>query len=183
MSYGFAELHYLLETAFDGDDVSTSFLTEVEHRTGHATSPLYAVLQEVIYAQGTATRWAAERVREQFPQTAPDADPLVLFGEMKMRPIFTEEAAMRPFAAAMDSLNAKDDWPSLYDVGRLAHNEVPVAAAVYHDDLYVPVELSLDTAGRVPHVRPWITNQYEHDGLRSDAAVFTRLHDLLTGRQ
>ena len=66
--------------------------------------------------------------------------------------------------------------------GWLARNEVPVAAAIYFDDLYVDSELSLQTAAHVPHLRPWVTNEFEHDGLRADAAVFTRLRNLMLGR-
>jgi hypothetical protein len=45
---------------------------------------------------------------------------------------------------------------------------VPVSAAVYHDDMYVDVGLSLETAAHVPHVATWVTNEYEHDGVRAD---------------
>jgi pimeloyl-ACP methyl ester carboxylesterase len=182
MSYGFAEIHYLLEEAFDGSQVSTSFLAEVEQRTGHQKAPLYAVLQEVIYCSGTSSRWAAERVRAEFPAMSPDAPDLLLTGEMKESSIFRHEAALRPFAPAMDLLNQKEDWPNLYDLDQLAHNEVPVAAAIYYDDVYVDAGLSLATAAQIPNLRPWVTNEFEHDGLRSEQRVFTRLHDLATGR-
>jgi pimeloyl-ACP methyl ester carboxylesterase len=182
MSYGFAEIHYLLEEAFDGDEIATSFLAEVERRTGHLDGPLYAILQEVIYCSGTASRWAAERVRAEFPEVSTDAERLVLSGEMKESCIFREEAALAPFAEAMEILNAKSDWPDLYDLEVLATNEVPIAAAIYFDDLYVDAELSLQTAAFVPNLRPWITNEFEHDGLRSEERVFTHLHDLATGR-
>jgi pimeloyl-ACP methyl ester carboxylesterase len=182
MSYGFAEIHYLLEEAFDADEVSTAFLAEVEQRTRHLSAPLYAVLQEVIYCSGTSSRWAAEHVRADFPQMSPDAPDLLLTGEMKESSIFRDETALKPFAQAMHLLNEKADWPNLYDSDQLAHNQVPVAAAIYFDDLYVDSELSLQTAAHIPNLRPWVTNEFEHDGLRSEARVFTRLHDLATGR-
>ena len=170
MSYGFAEVHYLLENAFDGADLSTEFLVEVEERTSHRLQPLYAILQEVIYCgRGTASGWSAERVRGELPAASVDAHPLLLTGEMKESWIFRDEAAMRPFAGAMQTLVRRTDWPDLYDPDVLAHNEVLVGAAVYHDDLYVDAELSLQTAAEVPHVRAWVTNEYEHDGLRSQA--------------
>ena len=181
MSYGFAEIHYLLETAFDGDDIASAFLLEVEHRTSHLGGPLYAVLQEVVYCSGTASRWAANRVRGEFPAVSPDADDLVLTGEMKEPSIFRDESALKPFAGAMELLNAKSDWPDLYDPDVLSRNEVPVAAAIYYDDLYVDAELSLQTAATVPGLRPWVTNEFEHDGLRSAERVFSHLHDLATG--
>jgi pimeloyl-ACP methyl ester carboxylesterase len=181
MSYGFAEVHYLLESAFDGPDIASAFLATVEQRTDHLDGPLYAVLQEVIYCSGVASNWAAERVRAEFGAVSPDAEQLLLTGEMKESAIFRDEAALVPFAGAMQLLNEKADWPDLYDLDVLAANEVPVAAAIYHDDLYVDADLSLQTAALVPHLRPWITNEFEHDGLRSEARVFTRLHELATG--
>ena len=31
-------------------------------------------------------------------------------------------------------------------------------------------------------LRPWITSEYEHDGLRADTRVLSRLLDLVAGR-
>ena len=183
MSYGSAQVHYLLEEAFDGDELAPAFLAEVEHRTGHSGNPLYALLQEACYCSGTSSRWAAQRVREaEFPEASPDATDLLLTGEMKESWVFRDEARLAPFAEAMELLHSKEDWPALYDRTRLHTNEVPVAAAVYHDDLYVDAGLALATARSTPGVRAWVTNEYEHDGVRADARVFTRLRDLATGR-
>ena len=74
---------------------------------------------------------------------------------------------LAPLREAADLLAARDGWPPLYDPARLAASEVPAAAALYHDDMYVPAELSLRTAGRIRGLRPWVTNEYEHDGLRA----------------
>ena len=66
---------------------------------------------------------------------------------------------------------------------RLAANEVPVAAAVYYDDMYVDRELSMRTAGAIRGLRTWVTSEYEHDGLRvSSGAVLGRLIDMCHGR-
>ena len=60
----------------------------------------------------------------------------------------------------------------------LERNAVPVAAVVYHDDMFVPADLSLATAARIRGLTPWVTNEYEHDGLRMDGArVFDRLQE------
>ena len=54
--------------------------------------------------------------------------------------------------------------------------ELPVAAAVYFYDMYVPREMSLQTADAIRGLRPWVTSEYEHDALRvSDGAVLDRL--------
>ncbi|MEU9385188.1 alpha/beta hydrolase, partial [Streptomyces sp. NPDC048279] len=57
----------------------------------------------------------------------------------------------------------------LYDPARLAVTEVPVAAAVYHDDMYVAAGYSLETARAVRGLRTWVTDEFEHDGLRTGA--------------
>jgi len=50
------------------------------------------------------------------------------------------------------------------------------AAAVYYNDMYVPRELSMPTAARIRGLRPWVTSEYEHDGLRvSGGRVLDRL--------
>jgi hypothetical protein len=36
-----------------------------------ASGPLYALLHEACYAQGCATRWAAERIRAEFAEFDP----------------------------------------------------------------------------------------------------------------
>jgi hypothetical protein len=42
-----------------------SFLKEFDNSIPFYTNPLYAILHEACYSQGPATRWAAQRVREQ----------------------------------------------------------------------------------------------------------------------
>ncbi|GAA2835296.1 hypothetical protein GCM10020220_025280 [Nonomuraea rubra] len=61
---------------------------------------------------------------------------------------------------------------------RLAANDVPVAAAVYFDDMYVDSGLQLDTASRVGNTQAWVTNEYEHDGI-GEERVFARLTQLV----
>ena len=59
---------------------------------------------------------------------------------------------------------------------------MPAAAAVYYEDMYVPLALSLPTARAIRGLRPWVTNEYEHDGLRvSNGAVLDRLIALARG--
>jgi hypothetical protein len=49
--------------------------------------------------------------------------------------------------------------------------------------MYVDAQLQLDTARHVGSVRTWVTNEYEHDGLRKDGAhVLGRLMDMRAGR-
>jgi pimeloyl-ACP methyl ester carboxylesterase len=174
MADGFERLHYLLEAAFvrapGGLVLSDRFLYGVEEATANvAISPLYAVLHEACYCQGAASRWAAERLRGDHPELDPDAGgPLFFTGEMIYPWMFEQYGALRPLREPAELLAAFEDWPALYDPGRLAANEVPCAAAVYHDDMYVDADLSLETARAVRGLRTWVTNEHQHDGLRRD---------------
>jgi pimeloyl-ACP methyl ester carboxylesterase len=183
-STGSATLHYLLEDPFAGGELSDAFLAAAERELSFAPAPLYAVVHEACYAQGAATRWSAQRIRAEFPEFAPaaavDGDaPLMFTGEMIYPWVFDVDPALQPLADAAELLAQREDWPPLYDPGQLARTDIPVAAAVYFDDMYVPRELSLETAARIRGLRYWITNEFEHDGLRtSDGRVLDRLIEL-----
>ncbi|MEP6761954.1 MAG: alpha/beta fold hydrolase [Sporichthyaceae bacterium] len=181
MSDGFEKLHYLLETALSGDELSDEFLVAVENATSFVDAPLYALLHESIYCQGEASRWSAQRVRDSLPEFAPDARPLLPTGEMIYPWMFETDRTLAPLREAAELLAAYDRWPALYDVARLAGNTVPVAAAIYHDDMYVEYAFSLETAKRVGNLRWWVTSEFAHDGLRSDARVLDRLLDMAAG--
>jgi pimeloyl-ACP methyl ester carboxylesterase len=179
---GSHELHYLLEDPFDADGgLSDIFLSELATRTGFTIAPLYAVLHEACYAQGAATEWAAQRVREEFPEfdaaAALDSGAPVLFtGEMIYPWMMDVDPALRPLRMVAEILATRDGWPPLYDPARLAANDVPGAAAVYYHDMYVPRELSMSTAAAIRGMRPWVTSEYQHDGLRvSGGRVLDRL--------
>jgi pimeloyl-ACP methyl ester carboxylesterase len=185
---GSHELHYLLEDPWDGDGgLSDAFLAAVAARTSFAAAPLYMVLHEACYAQGGATRWAAQRVRAEFPDFDPAAavggdGPLLFTGEMVYPWMADLDPALRPLREAAHLLAERDGWPPLYDPARLAASAVPAAAAVYFDDMYVPAGLSLPTAAAIRGLRPWVTNEWEHDGLRvSGGLVLSRLIALNRG--
>lgn len=184
MRSGSAELHHLLEGAFvdgpAGPELSDVFLAEVERRTSFLAHPLYALLHEPIYCQGEASRWSAERVRAEFPELDDPRAPMPT-GETVHPWMFEEMSALAPLREAAGLLAAKDDWPALYDLDRLADNEVPVVATVYDEDLYVDSGLARATADRVRGLRAWTTNQFEHDGLSESVDVVDRLLAMLRG--
>ncbi|WP_410015719.1 alpha/beta fold hydrolase [Sodalis sp. C49] len=176
---GFENIHWLVEEAFSDVEetrLSDHFLAAVMALTSYDGNPLYAVLQEIIYGQGEqASRWSAERIRASFPEFSPQRRPLLFTGEMMYPWMFEEIRSLRPFREVAGILAERGGYPPLYDPLRLAANEVPVAAAIYHDDMFVDAGLSLDTAARVGNLQAWVTNEYQHDGLRQSASVLTRL--------
>ena len=181
------QLHYLLEDAFtrgvDGPRLSDAFLSQLHQLVTRAPNPLYALLHESIYAQGTATGWAAQRVLGEFPAFRPDAETPLLLGEMIMPWYFEQDPALVPLAETAEVLAAKEDWEPLYDPGRLALNDIPVAAAVYRDDIFVDRDLSLATAKRVRGLEVWETADFHHDGIADDGeGIFARLLGMADGR-
>ena len=168
MSYGFEKVHYLVELAFAGDGkVSSLFLRELDHFLPFDPAPIYSLLHEACYAQGEATRWSAQRVLGEFPEFTDGGEgPIFFTGEMVYPWQFDEYRELQPLKGAAELLAEYEDWPRLYDVERLRDNEVPVAAAVYENDMYVERAFSLETAETMG-AKAWVTSQYEHDGLRS----------------
>jgi pimeloyl-ACP methyl ester carboxylesterase len=174
MSDGAEELHYLLELPPD----SPAFLHDVEGAVAFARNPIYAVLHEASWADGGATRWSAQRLLPADYDGAPE----LFTGEHVYPWMFDEYGALAPLSEAAEIL-AAHEWPRLYDPDRLRENEVPVAAAIYAEDMYVERALSEETAAAIRGLRPWITSEYQHNGLRADGErVLGRLIDLARGR-
>jgi pimeloyl-ACP methyl ester carboxylesterase len=186
-STGGDDLHYLIEDPFAGDVLSDAFLHAVQQQLSFAGGPLYAVMHEPSYAQGCATRWSAQRIRAEFGEFDPAAaldggGPLLFTGEMIYPWMFDADPVLRPLRGAADALAERENWPMLYDAARLAANDVPVAAAVYFNDMYVPAEFSVPTARAIRGLKAWVTSEYDHSGLRvSNGAVLDRLIALARG--
>ncbi|WP_130840748.1 alpha/beta fold hydrolase [Corynebacterium neomassiliense] len=189
---GFDSLAYLLEDPFvsvHGEKrLRTPFLLGVCDRVRFSDAPLYAVLHESIYAMGGATAWSAARVGATLPGFTDETDagdrdaPVYLTGE-HIRPwLFDEDPALRPWREVADLLAGKDDWTPLYNadvLSRTAEQGVRTAAAVYLDDMFVPFELSMETASHISGLRPHVTNRWEHNGLGVDGAgLFRTLREL-----
>ena len=171
-SVGFELLHHVIELPFG----SLAFLHDAQDGVDFSRNPMYATLHESSYADGVATRWSADRL---------------LPAEVGERGYFTAEhvfpwmwedyAGLRPQQAAAQIL-AEHPWPKLYDADRLRHNEVPVAATVYVNDLYVERDFAEETAATIRGLRTWQTDEFEHNGLRADGErVLGRLIDLVRG--
>jgi len=172
MSDGAEHLHYIVEL----DPESPGFRHDVESAVRFTRNPLYAILHEACYADGGVTDWSAERL------TPRDYEACELFtGEHVYSWMFEDYSDLRPLREAA-ALVAQWPWPRLYDAAQLARNEVPVAAAIYVNDMYVERELSEETVRLIRGLRPWITSEYEHNGLRADGdRILTHLIELTRG--
>lgn len=174
---GSHQLHHLLEDAFvptpAGPALADAFQEQVQGLLSYAGHPLYALVHEACYGQDARpTAWSAERVRAEFPRfdaakTLAGDEPLLFTGETIHPWMFDNDPALRPLRETAGLLAARTDWTPLYDPARLAVNEVPVAAAVYHDDMYVDTAHALTTAAAIRGLRTWVTDEFEHDGVRT----------------
>jgi len=172
-SAGFELIHHILELPFG----SRAFLADAEDTNRFGRNPIYATLHESSYADGVPTRWSAERVM-------PDevASERYFTAEHVFRWMWQDYGELHSHRDAAELL-AEQPWPKLYDAAQLAHNEVPVAATIYVNDLYVERRFAEETASQIRGLKPWITNEYEHNGLRADGErVLGRLIDLARGR-
>ena len=172
-SAGFELLHHVIELPFG----SSAFLYDAEAGVRWGRNPIYATLHESSYADGFPTRWSAARVlpaevEEQKYFTAEHVFPWM----------WEDYGRLRPHRPAAEIL-AEHPWPRLYDADRLRRNEVPVAATIYVNDVYVERDYAMETAALIKGLRPWITDEYEHNGIRADGArVLDRLLALVKGR-
>jgi hypothetical protein len=173
MSDGAERLHYLLELP----PGSPALLHDTESEIGFARNPIYAILHEACYADGGKTRWSAERV---LPAEF-EADDL-LTGEHVYSWMFEDYGGLAPLREA-DEILAEREWPRLYDRDALRGNPVPTAAAIYAEDMYVERRFSEETASEIRGIRTWLTDEYQHNGLRADGErILGRLLDLARGR-
>jgi pimeloyl-ACP methyl ester carboxylesterase len=174
MSDGAEKLHYLLELPVD----SPAFLHDLEAALPFARDPIFAILHEACWADGGATRWSADRL---LPSEYDDR-PELFTGEHIYPWMFEDYGALAPLRDAAELL-AEHEWPRLYDPDRLRANDVPAAAVIYAEDMYLERAFSEETAAEIRGLRPWLTNELEHNGVRVDGErVLGRLIDLARGR-
>ncbi len=188
-------LHYLWEGPFENRRghrrLTPQFLAEVASRVSSAQAPMYWVLQEAIYGQttvettGKGTNWAAQRLSSEFDGFDLQADPLdttspwYLTGEHLFTELIADDPATAGLLPVVEELARQTHWPRTYDLEILREVDIPKTALIYDDDMFVPADLSKQTADLMPNTRTWVTNSMQHDGLRADgAAVFAGLYEL-----
>ncbi|KAI5289981.1 hypothetical protein KEM54_002745 [Ascosphaera aggregata] len=151
------------------ESLSKPTLAIIDSMTSFDNAILYAVFQEAIYCQGEASNWSAERFIRKIQAFRSDAEKMYFTGEMVFPHIFESSDELAEIRGAAELIATTSDWPNLYDEGQLARNEVPVFAATYIDDMYVPFELAQETANKIRNCKQYITNVMYHSALRSNA--------------
>lgn len=187
--------------------LNRAFLKQIESVQSFDDHPIYFWLHESIYADSSfnsPTNWSAHRVYEEMLQSRPEfsythtsanlednESPTLFFGEMVFPWMVEDYGELRGVGLRIvaEALATKADWTSLYneDTMRsiLRTGACQAAAAVYYDDMYVDFHASatvFDTPGPLSLCKVWISNEYQHSGLRDDGArIFERLYGMATG--
>ena len=130
-------------------------------------------------------------------------EPVLFFGEMVFPFMVEDYEELKGLGDVAQHLASRRDWSELYGtVKNDLDGKCGGACAIYFDDMYVDRELSLKALddslpgvkvsrsesrrmirknmSNLPHrpTQPWITNEYQHSGLRdSGALIFKTLLD------
>mmetsp|Transcript_17631 Transcript_17631/g.20296 ORF Transcript_17631/g.20296 Transcript_17631/m.20296 type:complete len:593 (-) Transcript_17631:85-1863(-) len=191
------------------EEFSRAFLKFMDSVQPFDNHPLYFLLHESIYCDGpksSPANWSAHRMFEKISSIQPEYDfeftsqtnssdhrPTLFFGEM----IFPwmadgDYAELSGFGmkALAHAIAKKDDWGQLYDAEkmRLALGDgwkSKATAAIYFDDMYVSFDACMKVTkrgGPMEKCKVWITNEYQHSGLRDDGEqVFDKLLGMAKG--
>lgn len=199
---------FLTDHDNDEPEFTKAFLQGMEHDAPFDNHPFYFLLHESIYGDGpgfSPTQWAAHRAYEDLVKTPSefdykltstmdsDARPTLFFGEMVF-PWMADgdyvELSGLGMRCLAHALAQKDDWGPLYDAHRMRQalgggSVTRAAAAVYVDDMYVDFDACLKLTkrgGPLDKCKLWITNEYQHSGLRDNGAeIFSKLYSMATG--
>ncbi|KAF9437687.1 hypothetical protein BGZ76_011599 [Entomortierella beljakovae] len=197
VSGGMDRVHSLCLQAFmtinGKEEMSSLFLSEMASQD--QIPPIYAVMHESIYCDGpgVASNWTASKLLngefkkyfhytvEEYEAYENDSNRLVYFtGEHMYDWMLDDYSSLQPIKECADILASCTTWPKLYDTDVLARNTVPVAAAMYYNDMYVARECSEKTAKGIQGIRLWVTNEYMHSGLRDNEGVLTKLFKIVS---
>jgi len=185
-------------------EFTRAFLKDVEVRQSFDDAPIYFWLHEAIYGDGSfngATEWAAHRAYLDKVKIAPefdynltssvaDARPVLFFGEMVFPWMAEDFAELRGvgLTAVADALALKTDWGPLFDSAKMRSaldGKCKAAAVAYHEDMYVLFDACQKVTARggpLEKCKVWVTNEYQHSGLRDDGAkIFVKLYGMATG--
>ncbi|KAF9427430.1 hypothetical protein BGZ94_004918 [Podila epigama] len=199
LSGGMDRVHSLCLQAFvqvgGKEEISSLFLDEIAASQDHIP-PIYAILHEAIYCDGpsVASNWTASKLLngefkhvfhysvEAFEGYEDDSSKIVHFtGEHMYDWMLDDYGSLQPLKECADILAKHDAWPRLYNKEALAKNTVPIAAAVYYDDMFVDRQCSVNTANGIQGIQLWITNEFMHSGIRDSDGVLTKLFKMVNG--
>lgn len=197
----------LNNSSSEGAALSKMFLKQIDSIQPFDDHPIYFLLHESIYANGkgcSSTAWAAHAVYKRLTENPSEYRfdltsainskdrPTLFFGEMVF-PWMADgdyaELSGLGMKLLANGLAQKDDWSEIYNAEQmrkaLGEGKAKAAAAVYFDDMYVDFDASMLVTRRgapLEKCKLWITNEYQHSGLRDNGAeIFSKLLHMAKG--
>lgn len=156
---------------------------QLENSVHYDGNPIYSILHESIYCQSSRpSDWSSYRILSAHPEfntTRKDKEPIYFYGENIFPWMFEDYSQLRPLKDVAHRL-AQESWTPLYDLEKLKKNLVPLAASVYIEDMYVHIDLAIETIQSVANTKDLVTNRWLHNGLRHNPEeILGYLLDLL----
>lgn len=116
-----------------------------------------------------------------------DESPEMLFtGEMTYPWDYEDYPVLFSLKNVANILAEWDDWPNLYEEDTLTTANIPLAAIVYSEDIFVPRELSEKTLEKLPHAAWEVIDSCDHSALGTHGtlvvSVLLSLLDRASGR-
>lgn len=167
----FAQLANLFEAPFTtlgGEKrLRGDFLAQLGSIISLETMPLWAVIHEAVMARpGHAVNWSADRIwREEFQD-------LTLLGNHFFRTHFEEDPALTPFYEAVDQVHSRGDLKA--QAKDMSANTVAAVAILYEKDVFIPYELTIQSARKTPNLQVWTHSEWFHDGIWAHGADVAR---------
>lgn len=176
ISKAYSDLHQFGLITYKGRE-------QIEGSLHYDGNPIYSILHEAIYCQTSEpSDWSSYRILSACPEfntTRKDDEPLFFYGENIFPWMFEDYSQLRPLKDVAHRL-AQESWTPLYDLAKLKDNKVPFAASVYIEDMYVHIDLAIETIQSVGNTKDLVTNRWLHNGLRhSPEEILGYLLDLL----
>ncbi|SMR63672.1 unnamed protein product [Zymoseptoria tritici ST99CH_3D1] len=149
--------------------ITRGSLSAIDNMSSFDDHLIYAILHEPIYCEGHAPNWSAYRVQSEFPEFDVDRKdgPIYFTGETIYPWMFEDYAELRKVQDVANRVASDSSWGPLFDEKQLAKNQVPVYAASYIEDMYVPTDFALETATKIKGCKVFTTNVMFHNALRS----------------
>lgn len=173
MHGGIDRIHNII-TRLSSDLEQYSFITfksreMVENALHYDSNPIYAILHESIYCQSSKpSNWSSQRVLATYPEFKDETDsdkPIYFYGENIFSWMFDDYSQLKPLKALAERL-AQESWNPLYNLERLGSNAVPIAASCYIMDMYVEIDLAIESLQAVACTKDLVTNRWLHNALR-----------------
>lgn len=125
-------------------------------------------------------------------------DPVLFFGEMVFPWMADDYSELSGYGmkSLSQSIATKSDWLPLFDASNMqtalgaaastkGMAKSKAASATYYSDMYVDFDCAMKLikrGGPLENVKVWVTNEYQHSGLRDDGAhIVSKLVQMAKG--